>query len=1065
METAEDKIGKITRYVTELVDSGLTETPRKERFLQLLQELYPENRRVISRLIRSSETSVELKGSTEHMRGSMDSFFGDLIIEFERKLPEKKSESEKQLKEYCSGVWNSERKPRNYICIATDGIYWQTYHPRSEKTADFTPQDIELIPKEQFELKADKDSGRSFYYWLSRVFFREGRLKPTVNDFTRDFGARGYLYEYVIERIKRTFAGIKDDPEVALAFKEWSHYLKYTYGNIEGDESLFCRHSYLTVLARLIVWAALPGKDSRIGSHAELISDILNGKVFKRYGITNLVEKDFFHWVASAKAKEQLSDTWLEVLNYLFMYDFDEIGEDLLKGVYQELVDPEARHDLGEYYTPDWLCEEIIEYLFEKYRKQKRGSGVPKMLDPTCGSGSFLRAGIAVFIENAVRIFGKKVNRTALLTAIRNNVVGIDIHPLAVIISKANYVLGLKKIIDARKGPIEIPVYLADSLFAWAGKDETLYSGFKVQFAGAEFSFPESVFAEKSIFDRLLNFAANAAEKMATGAENYTPESLANYISRNFEKLPKDDITVVSEKLYELTRKLAEKVRKNEDTIWSFILRNNYAPAFLHEKFDIIFGNPPWIVFHTIAEPAYQEELRKLGIDVYGVAPRDQKLRTHMEIATIFLVHSVHTYVKKEGGLLGFVMPRSVFSSDHHSIFREGNFRADCLVTEFWDLEGVKPLFNVPSCVVIAEKGMAKTKKKYKSRSYSAKLREKDIPLAAARELLNVEEGNLFLSRLGNRTALTTAKIESTEPSYYIDKFRQGATIVPGNFYFIEPPKPGDLERSVLYVRTDPEKARAAKAPYKHIFLEGNVEREFIYRSCISRHVLPFIVLNPAYVVLPVLKTESGYKLKTAAELRQLGYVYAADWFAEAESHWNRLRGTKAERQNLYDRLNYHNELMNQRPDSNEIFLYNASGTNLSGAILSRDPLFGLFAEHALYTFYADRYKENRYVLGLFNSKMVDKLIKPFQAMGLLGERSIEKKVLEIPFPPYNPKDRLHGDIVTVAETAMERAKRFVDKTKLAKSLGRARNQVREAVSDELKELDKLVKRLLEDII
>jgi type I restriction-modification system DNA methylase subunit len=64
------------------------------------------------------------------------------------------------------------------------------------------------------------------------------------------------------------------------------------------------------------------------------------------------------------------------------------LDQDILKGVYQELVDPKDRHDLGEYYTPEWLCEKIVRELLPE-------RGYASVIDPTCGSGSFLRAAMA----------------------------------------------------------------------------------------------------------------------------------------------------------------------------------------------------------------------------------------------------------------------------------------------------------------------------------------------------------------------------------------------------------------------------------------------------------------------------------------------------------------------------------------------------------------------------------------------------------------------------------------------------------------------------------------------
>ena len=1074
----EKESAAIKAYVKDLKGSGLLERPRKERFLNLLQVLFPEKAREIAKITMGAETSVLIRGTEAVSRGAIDTFFGDLIIEFEKKLPEKKTEAERQLKKYCSGIWNKEKKPRNYICIATDGIYWQTYAPVSEKLSRFTPQDIELKEKELIELDDTPARAKDFYYWLSRTFFREGIIKPTVAEFTRSFGIEGYLYDGVIKEIRRAFKGVKEKPSVKLAYDQWARYLRYTYGRLETTDDLFCRHTYLTVLARFIVWAALRDRTEAVKSHGMLIKRLLTGKYFEGLQIKNLVDKDFFYWVASRKAEEMLMDTWLELLNEFFAYDFDEIDEDLFKGVYQELVDPEDRHDLGEYYTPDWLCESIIQSLNDERKKRKK-KGFPSMLDPTCGSGSFLRAGITALIKTEKKKPGKKFeqqrNKESLLKVILNNVKGIDIHPLAVTISKANYVLGLKDILGARKGPVEIPVYLADSLFSWAekenenGKSKQLRLRPKthaIKLNDKEYVFPDVVFNNKTLFDNLIRMAANSAEKKAAGKRGDSKGSYAHFLGKITKpRITAGDIETIAREMFELTQHLAEKIKKNEDTIWAFILRNNYAPAFLKEQFDIVFGNPPWITFNSIAEPVYQEEIRKFGIDRYGVAPRDQKLRTHMEIATVFLVHSVATYLKP-GGLLGFVMPRSLFSADHHAEFRKESFKADCNIIEYWDLEKIKPLFNVPAAVVIAEKKPPGRKTTYPARVYKAKLPSKNLSLEEAKDYLEFNEIKLWFSRLGGRTALTREKLETTGKPYYIDKFRQGATIVPRNFYFIESPSEEDLQREILFVRTDPEQARTAKQPYKGVFLEGNIEREFLYRTAIAKHVLPFFVREPAWVVLPVLKGNGVYELKTAEELGEAGYPEAAEWFAEAEEHWNRLRGAKARKQGLYERVNYQNELMSQDPIQKFLSLYNSSGTNLSAALITHEQFKdALYVDSTLFKYYPKSLQEGSYLTGIMNSEFIDDAIKPFQARGLLGPRHIQKKVLEIPFPKFNGNDSLHAEIAAVTGQAEKKAHKFVTNNVLSKSLGRARNQVREAVADELKELDKLVRRLLKGII
>jgi len=77
---------------------------------------------------------------------------------------------------------------------------------------------------------------------------------------------------------------------------------------------------------------------------------------------------------------------------------------------------------------------------------------------------------------------------------------------------------------------------------------------------------------------------------------------------------------------------------------------------------------------------------------------------THMEMATLFFVRSIDLYLRDDG-MIGFVMPRAIFSADQHDVFRRGAVtRVRYQFKVIIDCEGVEPLFYVPACAVIAQK-------------------------------------------------------------------------------------------------------------------------------------------------------------------------------------------------------------------------------------------------------------------------------------------------------------------------------------------------------------------------
>lgn len=1055
----------IERFHNELRGSDLKEAPRRDKFLVLLQALFPSSADELRRYTDGIEKAVSLPTSGAELirRGSIDAYYGDLVIEFERSLPAKRAEAEGQLRAYCAGLWNDEKPRRFYICIATDGLQWITYHPVADTDGPLQPEDVHLEVKENLSLGPDASSHESFFLFLNRLFFREGRLKPTVEIFTRDFGVQSHLYAAVQPELAAAFASVKDDPEVALSYSEWSRYLTYTYGNIATNEQLFCKHTYLAVLARFIVWAALlEGEEAAALPSTELVTALVKGDYFERKRLLNLVEQDFFQWIGRPAAARRLERTWLKLLNQLRSYDFTQIDEDLLKGVYQELVDPVDRHDLGEYYTPDWLCERIVAELIGKPTGH-----IPAVIDLTCGSGGFLRAAlhrIRTMLEGVDR--GGAVNWDSVLAALLANVHGIDIHPLAVMIAKATYVLAIRDIIRRAKRPVGVPVHLADALLMPHTDDIVLFGSKQVtiKFAGKRYGFPHSLFGDPQAWDEAVGLCAEVAQRLAGDAEAESEEGFRAAAARHLKHISDEvERAAASRELFRLCGELAVRIRNRQDTIWSFVLRNNLRPLFLHNRYDVVVGNPPWLAYRYVSDPEYQQEVKNLSRDTYNLAPRAQKLITQMELATLFLVHATHLYLKK-GGRLGYVMPRSVFSGDQHDRFRAEQFSADCDIQAYWDLKGVSPLFNVPACVVFARKAKTEPDASWPARFFDGKLKSRDLPWSAAKEQLQERKGSLHLVKLGDRNALSEKALDyGHAPAPYRSRFSQGATIVPRNFYFISRPSAEDLAAEEFFARTDPEQAKEGKPPYKDIMIEGLVETRFVFQTALAKHVLPFAVVDLPYVLLPVLKEEGEYHLTKAVELRKLGYRKAADWFDRAETEWNQSRGAKADRQDLYGWLNYQNKMMKQNPEATFEVLYNAAGKNISAGMFIRG-LKGVpfYAEHTVYRSEFQTMAESLFLVSILNCEVVNQIIKPFQSFGLLGERHIEKKVLELPIPQFDRKDPVHLRLADLAESASKAVARGIAEGVIAGTLATRRRLAREAAASQLKEIDVLVKGLFE---
>ena len=160
--------------------------------------------------------------------------------------------------------------------------------------------------------------------------------------------------------------------------------------------------------------------------------------------------------------------------------------------------------------------------------------------------------------------------------------------------------------------------------------------------------------------------------------------------------------------LIDTTKGLACLIKEKKDSIHAFIFKNIYKPAIIGE-FDLIVGNPPWVVYSTISDPDRKQKIKNL-IEKYNLQSKG-KFNTSMEMATLFYVGCVDKFLKT-GGTIAFVMPRSILQSSQHKQFRSGH-NIPISYTHLYDMgepNKVKPLFTIESCVLFGKKILKHTK-------------------------------------------------------------------------------------------------------------------------------------------------------------------------------------------------------------------------------------------------------------------------------------------------------------------------------------------------------------------
>jgi hypothetical protein len=196
--------------------------------------------------------------------------------------------------------------------------------------------------------------------------------------------------------------------------------------------------------------------------HAVVVAGV--ARRFVRVG-GQIFDQDLFRW-HEAGTSPQLEGVLAELAAGIDAYGADSVcvrGEgDLLGPLYQDLFPKQVRHALGEYYTPAWLVRHVLDEVGYDGQPGRR------LLDPACGSGSFLIAAI----ERACAWHAKHSGLTGaeLGRQIVSDVVGFELNPLAVVTARANYLIALAGV-PAEMDPAKVPVYLRDSILADDDRD------------------------------------------------------------------------------------------------------------------------------------------------------------------------------------------------------------------------------------------------------------------------------------------------------------------------------------------------------------------------------------------------------------------------------------------------------------------------------------------------------------------------------------------------------------------------------------------------------------------
>lgn len=524
------------------------------------------------------------------------------------------------------------------------------------------------------------------------------------------------------------------DPKVDVFFKQWGRQFSDVHGAIENkkfdtetlfktygftkDEQkdfsylafFFALDTYYSLFMKLLAFqvvgyytmGAMVGPPLTDWEKLDSLSlkgklkQVEDGGIFRDLGISNFLEGDLLSWYLN-DWNSSIEEAVREMIKRLNGYDpqtmelFPDETRDILKKIYQFLVPKQIRHDLGEYYTPDWLAERCLDQVY--YGVKERGLLEKRLLDPGCGSGTFLILAIKRAKEHA-KIRGIEPAKT--LDLITRNIVGFDLNPLAVISARTNYLLAISDLLKYKKQDIIIPVYLCDSINppqARIADEMTLFEKkqpYEVKTAVGNFLFSHTIVNRQ----RIQQLAVLMEESIKN---NLSSKEFQDKVQKSLE-LSENEMQEASLYLAITYDSLVDLEKRGINGIWSRIIKNAFAPHFVG-KFDFIVGNPPWVNWESLPQD-YRDETKKLWMEygLFSLSGHEARLGGgKKDISMLMMYVAIDKYLK-DNCKLCFVITQTLFKTqgagDGFRRFRLGengqHFRIDQLddMVELQPFEG-----------------------------------------------------------------------------------------------------------------------------------------------------------------------------------------------------------------------------------------------------------------------------------------------------------------------------------------------------------------------------------------
>ena len=401
-------------------------------------------------LARPAEINQE-ESPTDGAAGRVDMVVRETFIEFKRNLYSGSVVNPAYIKQLDGYLAEAIARGRGIKTgILTDGKRW-ILRSIGDATTELLNPPIQVFETAQ--------QGLRLYEWLRDVALTEQAydIAPKRKHLRRYFGDASVATNQNLATLRWMYDQHRELNTVQVKRRLWGDLLRAALGEVAGTsdelDDLFVRHTYLSAVIGMAVQASFGINIYDLA--AQQPGDLLKGERLKAAtGLSGIIESDFFAWPTEVSGGDGFIRSLAQLVS---RFDWRSAPPDVASNLYQTVIPADERRQLGEYYTPDWLARAMVRELIADPLNQR-------VLDPACGSGTFIVEAVAHFLDAAGK---SNLEPKEVLDRLRSAVVGIDVHPAAVHLARAAWAIAARTAIESAasyNAGISAPVYLGDAL-------------------------------------------------------------------------------------------------------------------------------------------------------------------------------------------------------------------------------------------------------------------------------------------------------------------------------------------------------------------------------------------------------------------------------------------------------------------------------------------------------------------------------------------------------------------------------------------------------------------------